>query len=572
MTFLPIVAREMRVSARKGSTYWVRFAAAALALAVGGYTLFFLQFAGISNFAGQMLFGGLVGLIWIYACLGGVFKTADTLSEEKREGTLGLLFLTDLKGHDIVLGKMMAASVNWISGLLALFPILALSLLMGGVAPGEFWRKILGLTNLLFFSLALGMFVSSFTRHERRSAGITLGLLLLLMFAPNFLREVYQEWRGPAKAPTWLLVWDVKRPMQCASDVLFRRDASDYWISLGFTHAVGWVFLLLASLIVPRAWQQPAGRMSRLQENAGQISYGRNRERRKQFRQRALDLNPFFWVAHRARGKATVVSLSVIAIMAGFCISFLVDPGDWRSPWAFIWPAFWLHSLIKVWLTFEACRRFVEDRRSGALELILSTPMTPEKIVGGQWQALRHQFGFAVAAILLFDLVLTVSGVTVPQWVATAGSVDAKSKLIFVAMMAAGVVVFVLDLLALGWLSMWRGMNARHSYTAFLWSAVQLLLAPWILFYVSMTVFLMMFFLPRAVRGVAPGNNVLEWLPIILTGIWFGVSVAAAAFSIQWARTRLHRDFRYRATASYQPARTSVPRPAQSGALPPRLA
>ena len=81
--------------------------------------------------------------------LAGIFTTADCLSEEKREGTLGLLFLTDLKGYDIVLGKIVAASVNWFFGLLALFPVLALSLLMGGVAPGEFWRKILGLATSL---------------------------------------------------------------------------------------------------------------------------------------------------------------------------------------------------------------------------------------------------------------------------------------------------------------------------------------------------------------------------------------------------------------------------------------
>jgi hypothetical protein len=260
----------------------------------------------------------------------------------------------------------------------------------------------------------------------------------------------------------------------------------------------------------------------------------------------------------------------VIAIVGGYCISFLLDPGDWRSPWGFIWPAFWLHCLIKVWLTFEACRRFVEDRRSGALELILSTPMTPEKIVSGQWQALRHQFGFAVGVILLFDVVLTVSGVTVPLWVGA--TLNAKNSWAFVVMMVAGMVIFILDLLALGWLSMWRGMNARHSYTAFLWSAVQLLLAPWVLFYVAMTVGLMMFFLPRAVRGVGPGSNLLEWLPVILTVVWFGLSVAAAAFSIGWARKHLHRDFRYRATASYQPVRTLVPRMAKSGALPPRLA
>jgi hypothetical protein len=43
MTFLPIVARELRVTARKRSTYWVRFAAAALAMAICAYSFFFLS-------------------------------------------------------------------------------------------------------------------------------------------------------------------------------------------------------------------------------------------------------------------------------------------------------------------------------------------------------------------------------------------------------------------------------------------------------------------------------------------------------------------------------------------------
>src|SRR5688572_11159372 len=151
MTFLPIVVREMRVTARKRSTYWVRFTAAAIALLIGAWSFLFLTRMGATTVVGKTLFGGLTGLAWLYAFLGGIFKTADTLSEEKREGTLGLLFLTDLKGYDIVLGKIVAASVNWFFGLLALFPVLALALLMGGVAPGEFWRKILGLANLLFY-------------------------------------------------------------------------------------------------------------------------------------------------------------------------------------------------------------------------------------------------------------------------------------------------------------------------------------------------------------------------------------------------------------------------------------
>jgi len=42
---------------------------------------------------------GIVAFGFTLLC--GVFLTSDCLSEEKREGTLGLLFLTDLKGFDI---------------------------------------------------------------------------------------------------------------------------------------------------------------------------------------------------------------------------------------------------------------------------------------------------------------------------------------------------------------------------------------------------------------------------------------------------------------------------------------
>jgi hypothetical protein len=61
--------------------------------------------------------------------------TADCISSEKREGTLGLLFLTDLKGYSVILGKMLATSLNSFYALTAIFPVLAIPLLLGGIPP-----------------------------------------------------------------------------------------------------------------------------------------------------------------------------------------------------------------------------------------------------------------------------------------------------------------------------------------------------------------------------------------------------------------------------------------------------
>ena len=83
--------------------------------------------------------------------------------------SLGLLFLTDLKGYDIVLGKLAATSLNTFYGMLAIFPVLAISLLVGGVSGGEFWRMVLVSVNNLLFSLAVGIVCSAISRDERKA-------------------------------------------------------------------------------------------------------------------------------------------------------------------------------------------------------------------------------------------------------------------------------------------------------------------------------------------------------------------------------------------------------------------
>ncbi len=545
MSFLPIVARELRVTARKRSTYWIRFASAALALGIFGWTFLFIAQMGAGNMAGRMLFGGSMGLAWLYAVLGGIFKTADALSEEKRDGTLGLLFLTDLKGYDIVLGKIVASSVNWFFGLIALFPIFAVALLMGGVAPGEFWRKILGLTNLLFYSLALGMFVSSFMRNERRAAGVTILLLGLLLWLPGEMAEEHKRMTGALEPSRWLVLPDVRSPLRHGEDFLFNRNPVVFWQSLGVSHLVAWFYLLLASLIVPRTWQQPAGRAARWQEKAGQFAYGWNKPHRARFRERALGINPFYWLASRARGESALVYLVILVVCGSYLVSFFLQPTDWTQSGTYCWAAILLHGIIKVWVALAACRRFVEDRRSGALELVLSTPLSPGEIIRGQWRALARHFAGPMVLVLMADLVLLLGLLDLPR------VSNVKDQIFYLFMFAAGATVFLADVVALGWLSMWRGMKARHSYGAWLWSMIQVLVLPWVVFYVGVTLLFVVLFMPRLVGGATATPGWMEWLSHLMLGLWFLVSMATAVLTIWWARHCLMRHFRIQATMAF---------------------
>src|SRR5580698_3082393 len=177
MTFLPIVARELRVASRRRSTYWTRSLTAVVTIIIAMF-VFQDSHSRPPHEIGQIFFEAISIIAFIYCACVGVPLTADCLSEEKREGTLGLLFLTDLKGYDVVGGKLVATSLNAFYGLLAILPVLAIPLLMGGVTNGEFWRMALVLANTFFFSLAAGMLMSSLCKSPRSAMAATFLFLL----------------------------------------------------------------------------------------------------------------------------------------------------------------------------------------------------------------------------------------------------------------------------------------------------------------------------------------------------------------------------------------------------------
>src|SRR5262245_11085655 len=122
---LPIVTRELRLASRRRATYRLRVVVAALGafeVVAGG------MIDGASVQFGLWLFR-LTSLVMLAAAsLAGLVLTADCISREKREGTLGLLFLTRLVGADVVLGKLTVAALSGGSVAFAAAPFLAFSI------------------------------------------------------------------------------------------------------------------------------------------------------------------------------------------------------------------------------------------------------------------------------------------------------------------------------------------------------------------------------------------------------------------------------------------------------------
>ena len=309
MTFLPIVDRELRVAARRGGTYWMRLGAALVAIVVGVW-IWGMMVRKAPKEMGFVIFVALSVFSCIYCLFVGLRTTADCLSEEKREGTLGLLFLTDLKGYDVVFGKLAATSLNSFYGLLAIFPVMGIPLLLGGVAPGEFWRVMLVCVNTLFFSLAIGMFCSAITRDDRKGMALAFAIILLVTGGLPGIGGWLMEEYNLSPPPLMLFVPSPGYACFMAFDISQQRLASFnyFYESVLFVHLLSWAALFAACVIVPRTWQDKAASAAgaRWRERRARWSQG-STEVRAAFRQRLLEINPFLWLAARDRWKIVPV-------------------------------------------------------------------------------------------------------------------------------------------------------------------------------------------------------------------------------------------------------------------------
>lgn len=538
MRFLPIVARELRVASRRRGTYLGRIGAALVPVAVAGFWLPVLA-SQFNVSQGKLLFSVLSTLAFAYCLLAGTRSTSDCLSGEKRDGTIGLLFLTTLKGYDVILGKLVSSSLNAFYGLLAAVPVLSLALLLGGVTLGEVGRTALLFLNTLFFSMAAGIFVSTLSRNDRRAMFATACVILLVCGGPYGLAAGYTLVKGIGigQGPQSILALsDVLLASPIFAFTILRSSfvaptlARDFFQSILATHLLSWFLLALASLIVPRVCRErPPGQTGlRWLAFRNRWSYGRA-DKRRLFRRKLLDINAFYWLAARDRIKAYYVWFFVAAMGGIWCWSAWI-----MKSFIFGWDvSFWILVLtflfLKVWLASEVCTRLVEDRTSGAFELLLSSPLNLKEVAHGQALALRRQFGWPVLALLGLTYFLMLSALRSPH----AGLTDAEIRLLFWSIM----IMLLADLVTLRWVGMWHALRSSNVNRATLTACTRVLLLPTALFGVVWGTTLV---LTRLVASGPPEGLLrracLTWLAIgLLSNLFFGLRA-------RWAFLRQFRE------------------------------
>lgn len=255
MILAPVIERELRVSARNPKTYRYRAMSVGGVVCLGGLIMAMASFGPSPSGAGRPFFDVLSGLLLVLCLLEGARTTAECITDERRQGTLGLLFLTDLRGIDVVLGKLAAMGLKPLYSLLAVLPILSLAIPMGGVSGGDFWRMGIVLVSNLLFSLCLGLAVSAMTPSGRSAFFWAIAGLLILAGGPIAAGGFF-EFFGPASSSkhTYAL-----SPLYCYFKCVgpaYRLSTGHFWLSVSM--GVWWAIcgVVLASWATPRSLHQ----------------------------------------------------------------------------------------------------------------------------------------------------------------------------------------------------------------------------------------------------------------------------------------------------------------------------
>jgi ABC-type transport system involved in multi-copper enzyme maturation permease subunit len=353
-----LIARELRAESRRAANYWLRVLAAGVLI---------LEFASImlgaqldASQVGAALFMGLnqtmLFAVWVLVPL----MTADCVSREKREGTLGLLFLTPLTVFDVIAGKAAIHVLRALTLYLAALPLMGLPLFLGGVDWRWVFMAVVVQANAVLLAIAAGIYAS--TRGGTTiqvmvlAEGCALGLAVLSRIAAFLIAVMLVR----PRAPGWY---------------------GGYMGGMSVLLALTLFFLILKASVrrLRATWDDESSgheqpRWVKLFSNSAfwQDFFRWNTSR-------TLDRNPMAWLQEYSwTARLTKWGWLVVVLLTEFVLLSRFDrPGPLLS-----------QPLITVVLTlsiaFSAVGSFRRELDSGLLELLLVTPLSVRKLLGGR--------------------------------------------------------------------------------------------------------------------------------------------------------------------------------------------
>ena len=411
MNALPVIVRELRTEARHPLNYWLRVLGAGVMLVMAIFVVLHLD--GNIGGKGGVMFGVLQPTLFSLTWLLVPIMTCDCISRERREGTLGLLFLTPLRPVDVGLAKALSGILRAFTLILAMLPVIAIPLLLGGVSGPDLLRAALMDIMALIGAIAAGLLASSRCREFSRAALLSLlfAALALLILGniqiAYFLHQLFAGNLGPIPnepMPGWAFIaFATIGPWMVCSNVAeawqqtpMATNPLVLWICVG--QVISALLLLLGTLAL-------------LNRNLRRLSVETGLTRRQvwwwttfctprlfkrtftRVNRSLLNRNPIGWLQRRTwtARVATWGWLGALAVVEAFLVTFISNVG--AASWNDLMEAQpYIAAFLGVGIAFSAADSFRKERETGALELLLVTPLTARQIIAGRLYGLWGQY------------------------------------------------------------------------------------------------------------------------------------------------------------------------------------
>ena len=392
-----LLIKELQTMSRQRSTYVL------LGLFLVSSVLFI---AGVTHMAwagnGFLLashnvtvFGALMSVQGCMVVLVLPAVCATLITREKEQATLGLLMMSNLSRTSIILDKVLARMILLLVLSLSVAPALVYLLNQGGLAPVQIMRCycVLFSMSLAYAGLAvlisarvytvIGAIVATYLTMM-----VIFGLQLVVGATLAILDVIREETMVSGIALLWPFVWAI--PLD--GDLPLIVGLSDYWyifLIISTLFFVGCVWL--AAAILPRYQERPSKKRTERKDRLWSrfLSLFGAIGRRLSGVGSSPGRNPVTW-RETTRGVLTstrvqlLIGVLVLAVFGLYLtVAVLIDDRDWLIlPWLVNW-LLMLPTLALICL-LAGCLNFVNDRRRGYFDVLLSSPMSTAAIMRGK--------------------------------------------------------------------------------------------------------------------------------------------------------------------------------------------
>jgi ABC-type transport system involved in multi-copper enzyme maturation permease subunit len=405
----PIFVREWLTVPRRGRHYVVRAAYLGLLWVLGltawQVTVGWAQEATLGDNA---RFGSLLFLIltkWVQLPLLLFFaalSAASAVSQEKDRRTFVLLLMTDLRSYEIVLGKLLGSLLQIGLLLIGMIPVLALSVLLGGIAPGQVGQAGLVLATTALAAGSVGNLIALWREKTFQALALTV-LFLILYFCLVWglaVLPALSGWLGASEHATAFSVAQWQSwldPFLALQSVL--EPAVEHHEILQPSYAYAGVMVVLSGLLNAwgiarlRVWN-PSGEPI-MQRERPEEADAEEKDRIKAHAApgavREVWANPILWreIRTRAYGRRPLLVKMAYALVLGLVCVYALTPlfsGE-EHPVLAVGPGLVLAGvgiLSLLLVSAQAVTAITSERDTGALDLLLVTDLTPREFIFGK--------------------------------------------------------------------------------------------------------------------------------------------------------------------------------------------